>query len=372
VSLSKGLRNLMERVAVNSEILNRKLYSNLKFIPSGSTVFDLALGGGWAQDRVFNIVGDKSTNKTGICIECFANFARVNQNPLMKYSEAEAAFDDSYAQTLGFPPDVIRPKERLDTVEDFHEDLKKFIADCSELKKEGKIIRVARSGLYILDSLDALSCQAEKNDKDSYGAAKAKEMSALFRDIVRELEGARVTLGIVSQIRDNIGVMFGKHYTRSGGHALDFYCTHVVWLAETGKIKRTIRSVERTIGIDVKAKVEKNKVGAPFREASFPVIFNYGIDDEISMIEWLEEAKVIGKVKIDDEGKEKEIDEVKLLKSQVGKAREAKDLTTLTQLRSELISRVTTTWRQIEADLAPPMQKYAMPQPIPKVATTQG
>src|SRR5262249_54440053 len=124
-------------------------------------------------------------------------------------------------------------------------------------------------GFYILDSLDALSDEAEKAraiDEGTYAMNKAKQMSALFRRLCQEMAQYNCTLAVISQVRDNIGVTFGDAYTRSGGKALDFYCSQIVWLAQTGKIARTVKGIERIVGVDIKAKVKKNKVGLPFRE----------------------------------------------------------------------------------------------------------
>jgi recombination protein RecA len=309
-------------------------------IPTGSTLLNLALGcGGWAKDRVFNIVGDKSTGKTLVAIDTFANFNAVIPNPKMRYAEAEAAFDDSYAHTLGFPTTVQRPKERLDTVEDFYHDLKEF-RDSLKPKE---------SGLYILDSLDALSDAAEKKTDitdATYGSSKAKMMSQLFRRIIRELDKGQCTLGVISQIRDKIGVVFGEKHSRSGGHALDFYSTHIVWLHEVAKVTHEIMGIKRATAITVLAKVRKCKVGSPHREAEFDTVFGYGIDDEMSMIDWLEKAKVLNEA------------DAKAYKFQVKKARKNKDFAYLQELLNELKMRTTSTWKEIEALLAPSIRKY--------------
>src|SRR5206468_8961680 len=105
--------------------------------------------------------------------------------------------------------------------------------------------------------------QKREIDDGSYGANKAKKMGELFRRLVADLEEANVLLIVVSQLRDKIGVMFGEKQTRTGGRALDFYASHIVWLAEIGKIKKTIQKVERVIGVNVRARVKKNKVGLP-------------------------------------------------------------------------------------------------------------
>ena len=256
--------------------------TNLKFIPSGSHVADLALGGGWVRGRISNPVGDKSTGKTLLCIEASANFINLEPKGKVRYREAEAAFDKSYAAALGMPIERVDFGGSMETVEQLWADLE-------------AIVKGARGPeLVIVDSLDALSDDAEMErdmTEGSYGATKAKLMSQLFRRLVRRLESKDVTLIIVSQIRDKIGVSFGRKFTRSGGKALDFYASQVPYLAHIGQIHRTVKGLKRATGVEIRMKMDKNKVGLPFREAQFPILFGWGIDDIASCLHWLKETK---------------------------------------------------------------------------------
>lgn len=332
----------------------------VQFFSSGSTLLDLALGGGWALGRVFNIVGDKSTGKTLLAIEAFANFIRKFPIGRMRYAEAEAAFDESFAATLGFPSTVERPDEPIETVEEFRDDLKKFS------DKPGP-------SLYILDSLDALTDEAEfkKFEKGlkpkaapkegeeeekiagSYGVSKPKELSKMFRMMIRDMEEHNATLGIISQIRDNIGVSFGETKTRSGGHALDFYAAQVLWLAQTKQITKTIRSEARATGVSIQAKVKKNKVGMPFRKADFDIIFGYGVDDETSMIEWLKKRGMVEEA-------------VKEAKKLLESARDKNDPIAMQAVRATLVADSVNIWNQLEKDFAPTIQKYPVQQIKPR------
>lgn len=245
----------------------------VEFFSSGCTLLDCVLGGGWAEKRIINIVGDKSSGKTLLAIEAMANFAmKYGDKSHIKYVEAESAFDTPYAESMGMPVDRVDIVSDIFTVEDMFENLEQVV---DKAKSKDRI-------LYIVDSLDALSDRKEQGrdiDKGSFGAEKAKKLSEMFRRVVKKLSNSNVTVMFISQIRDNIGVTFGESKTRSGGHALDFYCSQILWLAEAGKIIKESQKQKRTIGIDVRAKCKKNKVSLPFRECQFPLIFGYGVDD---------------------------------------------------------------------------------------------
>lgn len=275
-------------VALTTPIKNRFIGSepDVKFIHTGCTLLDCVLGGGWALGRVANIVGDRSTGKTLMAIEAAANFKRQYKGKNY-YREAEAAFNQRYAESLGMPNDVeYWPKSKgpFNTVEQFYSDLK---------AQTTKLIERETPGLYVLDSLDALSDEKEmvrEIDANSYGTGKAAKMSELFRKVTRLVEQAQLSLIIVSQIRDKIGITFGRKTTRSGGRALDFYASQIIYLAHLKTIYRTIKGQKRAVAVRVKAKCDKNKVGNAFRECEFTIRFGYGVDDLQANLDWLKET----------------------------------------------------------------------------------
>jgi len=253
------------------------------FISSGAQLIDCALGGGYAEGRVVNIVGDRSAGKTLLAIEAITNFCMRYAKGAARYAESESAFDENYAEALGLPLDRVEFNKKgvpLRTIEDWYKDMVEFLDKNKDVPS-----------IYVLDSLDALSDDAEMergiDETNTYGTQKAKKLGELFRKLVERIESQRCILIVVSQLRDKIGVTFGETKTRSGGKALDYYASHILWLREKNKLKRTIRGVERVIGMDVELRVKKNKVGLPFRSADYPVIFGYGIDDLTAGVEWL-------------------------------------------------------------------------------------
>jgi len=268
----------------------RSIYSaesSVEFVPTGCTALDLVLGGGWALGRVANIVGDKSTGKTLLAIECIANFrAKYRGNCRVVYNETEAAFDAGYAQSLGIPLSDVEMLDDCGTVEGMYDNIHSVIADNKDKDPV----------LYIVDSLDALSDETEmgRDIRDgTYGMGKQKKLSELFRRLVREMHGSNMLLLVISQVRANIGVAFGSNVRRSGGKALDFYASQVLFLHHKGRITKTIDGVKREVGVDIRAKCEKNKVGMPLRYCEFPILFGYGIDDVVACLRWLEDNKLL-------------------------------------------------------------------------------
>lgn len=283
--MAKRVRAAVEKPK-NSYFTSDKI--NISFVSSGCALLDCALGGGFALGRTANVVGDKSTAKTGTATEVMINFTMAYPDGNVAYREAEAAWDDDYARAMGLPIDKIDfgdPEKPIITIEDFIRDFESFVDQ--QLKKK-------KPGLYILDSLDSISDDEEMDSdisKGTYGMVKAKKLSIMFRKMTRKQEQANVMLLIVSQVRENIGAgLFGEKYKRSGGKALDFYCSQVVWLANMGMLKRSINKVERPYGIKLKASIKKNKVAMPFREAQFTFEFGFGTNDLLASVTWLDEV----------------------------------------------------------------------------------
>ena len=228
----------------------------------------------------------------------------------------------------------------LDTVEAWYENISEWLVSNKS----------NQPCLYILDSLDALSDAAEMErdmEKGSYGGEKAKKLSQLFRRLIRDMGNSNCTLIIISQIRDKMNVMFGETKTRSGGRALDFYASQIVWLAEVFKVKVSVRGMDRIIGIEVRAKVKKNKVGVPYREADFIIRFGYGIDDETSLANFLKDAKVL-------DGKKEFPETIAAIKE----ARLLKDRKALNRIGADLRAKALEVWTEIEEHVAVPIRKY--------------
>lgn len=313
----------------------------LKFISSGCQILDCVLGGGYPLGRIVNIVGDKAVGKTLLAIEAFANFSMCYPDGKMYYHETEAAFDTDYAEALGMPVEQIQFPEG-DTIEDFFE----ILSDVVEKHKETEV-----PGVYVLDSLDALSDRAEKErkiDEGSYAMTKQKKLSEILRRLASEIENTNICLIVISQVRDNIGVMFGEKYKRSGGKALDFYASQALWLSQREMIQKTVKGIKRPIGIVVKAKCKKNKVGLPYRECEFPILFGYGINAVEANLWFLKDVKGA----LEEIGIENNTDSY--LASYAHDIIKAKDFETMAKI-AEHVKKV---WTETEKGFMPEVRKY--------------
>jgi RecA/RadA recombinase len=361
---------MIERVRVEERTSENGLYfgpKSVQFLNSGCTLLNLAMtergkDGGWPFGRVVNIVGDKSTGKTLLAEEALANFFLAYPKGKGYYRESEAAFDVSYAKALGLDTSKIdfgpEGEDSIwNTIEDVFEDLDRVLtgiedgvaARVKKLREKNKRLTAREAQtqaqsetlpcLYIVDSLDALSSVSELGRdirEGSYNLGKQKMLGELFHALIRRIRQAKMCLIFISQTRVRIGPMIrGKQYRRVGEGALDFYSSIVLYLSEIGKLTRTVDKVQRIIGIRVKVKCDKNKIVSPHATCIFTIRFRYGIDDELSTFDYLEEIKKL---------------------SEAGYDKVPKDLTEVDA--AKLCADVTRIWREIEQRFTPARGKY--------------
>ncbi len=308
----------------------------LEFVSTGCTKLDCDLGGGFCLGRVVNIIGDKSTSKTSMGTEAVINFLKKYPDGAAFYRETEAAYLTSYAANMGLPLDRVEfgdPDKPVVTVEDFARDLGAFV---------GKRLSTNTPGIYILDSLDALSDESEMTrdiSEGSYGTKKAAKMSELFRTAARKLERTRVLLIIISQVRDKLNVSFGEKTTRSGGRALDFYASQIIVLSKVKDLKRTMKGIERSYGVIIRGKIKKNKINVPGRETDMEFHYSYGVEDFMTSYNWLHQVKRLPEKYAE-------------LKYEKMSDKDYREIT------AEIGEEVKKVWLDIEKDFAPQRKKY--------------
>ena len=322
------------------------------YIPTGCMLLDCVLGGGWAENRMVNIVGDSSTGKTLLAIEACANFARKHPNGYIRYGEFEEAFDPLYAKAVGLPDERVHfhdspNDDPITTVEGWFESLENTIAHCD---KHGV------PGLYIVDSIDALSSRAELSrsiEDGTFGTERAKKVGETCRRAYGRLARSNITLIVISQTRAKIGVTFGEKKTRSGGAALDFYSSQILWLSEIQKHKKTVRGTNRVTGVQIRVRCKKNKAGLAHRTCDVPLVFGYGIDDLSANAEFLQSAVGFDDERLQALGLTKTGYKNALLKLRNKGGRE------YTAARALLAEVVEDVWLSLEKEFLPERGKYS-------------
>lgn len=319
---------------------------NYSFVSSGCAILDCVLGGGYPLGRITNIVGDKSTAKTGLATEALINFIQQYPEGKPAYRDTEAAFDLEYATAMGLSRDRVDfgdPEQPITTIEAFMREFDGYLAER---------IKTKTPGMYVIDSLDALSDEAEMGrevGEKTYGMAKPKLLSEFFRKSARKMMDSNVLLLIISQVREDINrVSFGEKYRRAGGKALDFFASQALWLAHVETLKKEINKVKRPYGIVIRARCKKNKVGLPLRECEFIFRFGYGVQDAEASVEWLKEVNRLKDANIGN-GEVKEY--LKALETMSYKDYE-QERTTITKVVKQV-------WPEIETTFLPTRQKYA-------------
>ena len=277
-----------------------------EFISSGSTLLNLALSqkgihGGFARNRIINIVGDGSSGKTLLALEtahwAFRNIKKVKSKLFPSVKEVKIAYINR-ERVMDFPIEKMYGQDFVNAVEWRYdiatvEEFGRYFGRLALEHKENECL------IVILDSWDSLNSEAgqerfkqaalkDESPDGSYKTEKAAYASKeFFNNACDLMTGKDITLFIISQTRTKIGITFGEKHYRSGGDALNFYTHQVPWLAEIEKLKKTFKGETRVYGVRMLAKIKRNKVAKPFRQAESIILFDYGIDNISSMINYL-------------------------------------------------------------------------------------
>lgn len=258
--------------------LGDEVRAPLEVVPTGSVALDIALGiGGLPRGRVVEIYGPESSGKTTVALHAVAEAQR--KGGIAAFIDAEHALDPEYAKKLGVDTDALLVSQP-DTGE-------------QALEIMDMLIGSGALDIVVIDSVAALVPRAEIEGEmgDSHVGLQARLMSQALRKITGRLSQSKTTAVFINQLREKVGVFFGSPETTTGGKALKFYSSVRIDIRRI----ETLKEAGNPVGNRTRAKIVKNKMAPPFKQAEFDILYGEGISREGGLLDMGVEHSIVRK-----------------------------------------------------------------------------
>jgi len=265
----KVVKSALQAIEKNFGVSVKKVgeggFKPVEVISTGSLTLDQAIGiGGYPRGRLIEVYGPESGGKSLLSLLSIAEVQR--KGGIAVLIDAEYSFDPIWAAKLGVDVDNLYTAQPGDAESAF---------DTIE-----SLVKTNSVDIIVIDSVTSLAPKAEFEGKmeDVSVALLARLMSKALRRLVGAVSQSKTVVLFINQLRDKPMVLFGPSETTPGGRALKFYSSLRLKISKISRTEAKSLTTKDAIGHQVRVKVEKNKVGPPYREASFMLYYEKGVD----------------------------------------------------------------------------------------------